>query len=436
MGSWPGPVRGHAWDEESANAQIPPDMVAMRQNLTSVVEDGAANPWQRWWWGAAPLFADEQTYIVRSGLCVTQEGYMAFLWGDSMGPDELAKAMLALRCVRGMHLDMNSKHTGLELYRPYAPEHPPAPLGRALSEQEHEGPIENGRGFIFRSRLAVKLMTPLRFPRYLERDPRDYFYLSLKSVLPGPDVTVGGTLLAFNSDGLPNAGWPHAFARALLPTGDGGTSGAWFVRIDPARAVPAPLAPADATRSLARLVGLQTADGTADAALFVARADGSPLRYRIGQPPPQAAIVLRGRLLSADEPASRALGVDREGFIVYAEVRKEDAAQLPGWLAEAGVEHALALPDRAALGFALDDQLVAVDGAHTVEPEAGESLAWMAETRPAAATMFPEVKPRPYYHWAGLQGQRVRYFPANPPRFRAPEEALAPLRPDAAAPPN
>ena len=426
MGSWPGPTRGRDWDEESANAQIPPDMIAMRQNLTSVVEDGVANPWQRWWWGAAPEWAEEQTFIVRSGLCVTQEGHMAFLWGDSMGPDQLAKAMLALRCVRGMHLDMNSKHTGLELYRPFAPNHPPSALGRPLTEQEHEGPIENGQGFIFRTRLAVKLMTPLRFPRYLERDPRDYFFLSLKSVLPGPDVTVGGTPLAFNSDGLPNSGWPHAFARALLPTGDSGTDGAWFVRIDPARALPAPLAPADATRPLARLVGLPASDNDADAALFVAHAEGSALRYRVGQPPAQAVIVLRGRLLTADAPARRALGVDREGFIVYAEVTEADAPQLPAWLAEVGVERALALPDRAALGFAIDDQLVAVDGGHTLDPGDGASLAWMAETRPAASVMFPEVKPRPYYHWAGLQGQRVRYFPANPPRFRAPEEALAP----------
>jgi hypothetical protein len=145
-------------------------------------------------------------------------------------------------------------------------------------------------------------------------------------------------------------------------------------------------------------------------------------------------IVLRGRLLTAGDAARRAIGVDRDGFIVYAEVPKGDAAQLAGWLAEAGVERALALPDRAALGFAVDDQLVAVDGSRTLEPTDGESLAWMAETRAAASVMFPEVKPRPYYHWAGLQNQRVRYFPANPPRFRAPEEVMAPPPPGALRP--
>jgi hypothetical protein len=64
LGSWPGPGR-HVWDESFANSQIPQNMLAMRQNLTSVVEGNAYNPWQRWWWGAAPEWAEEQTFIHR-----------------------------------------------------------------------------------------------------------------------------------------------------------------------------------------------------------------------------------------------------------------------------------------------------------------------------------------------------------------------------------
>jgi hypothetical protein len=411
-------------------------MVAMRQNLTSVVEDGVANPWKRWWWGAAPAWAEEQTYIVRSGLCVTKEGHMAFLWGDSLGPDELAKAMLALRCARGMHLDMNSKHTGLELYRPYPPESPPQPLGRPLTEQEHEGPIEQGRGFTFRTRLAVKLMTPLRFPRYLERDPRDFFFLSLKSLLPGPDVWVAGAKRVFSTDGLPHAGWPPALARAPLGGADAGLEGSWLVRIDPARALPAPLAPPELTRPLARLVGLDAAPtDVPSAALFAVRQKGSAVRYQIGEPPERAAVVLRAPLLSADASATRAIGVDREGFIVYAEIAKGDAGQLRSWLAQAGVEHALALPKRAALGFELDGDLVSVDGGRELDAD-DEGLVWVAETRPAASAMFPDVAPRPYYHWAGLQGQRVRYFPAHAPTARAPAEAMVPVEEAEAIPPG
>mgnify|MGYP003449613801 FL=1 len=117
LGSWPGPGR-HVWDESFANSQIPQNMLAMRQNLTTVVEGQKYNPWERWWWGAAPEWAEEQTFIHRSGLCVTNEGYLAYFWGESMGPEELGKAMLATRCARGMHLDMNGKHTGFEFYNP------------------------------------------------------------------------------------------------------------------------------------------------------------------------------------------------------------------------------------------------------------------------------------------------------------------------------
>jgi hypothetical protein len=422
MGSWPGPGR-EGWDEERANAQIPHDMIAMRQNLTSVVEDGVYNPWQRWWWGAAPTFAEEQTYIARSGLCVTTEGHMAFLWGESMGPEELGKAMLALRCARGMHLDMNSKHTGLEFYRPSAPGQLAPPLGRPLGEMEYDGPIERGSGFTFRSRLAVKTMSPLRFPRYLQRDPRDFFFMTLKPVLPGPAVTVGTQPVAFSSVGLPHAGWPHAFARAKLGAAD--EPGTWLVRVDPARAVPGPLAPPELDRPLAHLLGVPADGGTGPLALYATRVRGL-LRYRVGQPPPDATVVLRGAELATGMAAARALGVDREGFILYAEACPEDSAVLGARLREAGVDRILRLPDTARLAFAVADKAVAVDGGRELEAEGGLPL--LAETRPAAQVIFGDVKPRPYYRWGGLQGQRVRYFPTGQPRFRMPEEALSPAQ--------
>ncbi len=420
MGSWPGPGR-EGWDEERANAQIPRDMIAMRQNLTSVVENGVYNPWDRWWWGAAPTFAQEQTYIARSGLCLTSEGYMAFLWGESMGPEELGKAMLALRCVRGMHLDMNSKHTGFELYHPTAPGKAEPPLGRALREMEYDGPIERGLGFRFRARLAVKTMSPLRFPRYLQRDPRDFFFLTLKAVLPGPEVQVDAHKVAFSSAGLPQVGWPAAFARARL--GEETKPGTWLLRIDPARAVPAPLAPAELEQPLARLAGVEAAGGTGALALYAVHVHGH-LRYCVGEPPADATIVLRGPELKPGVAALRALGVDHEGFLLYAETTPEQAPGLGPRLRQAGVARALMLPDESRLAFAVGDKSVAVDGRHEVAQKGG--LALLAETRPAAQVIFADVKPRPYYRWGALQGQRVRYFPTGQPRFRAPEEALNP----------
>jgi hypothetical protein len=96
------------------------------------------------------------------------------------------------------------------------------------------------------------------------------------------------------------------------------------------------------------------------------------------------------------------------------------------------VSVAIALPDRARLAFVQGDALISVDGRHELQAE-DVGMALMAETRPAAHAMFGDVKPLPYWRWAGPQGQRVRYFPSGAPRFRAPEEALVPQA-DAATP--
>ncbi|MFW6023840.1 MAG: hypothetical protein ACOC9O_03750, partial [Myxococcota bacterium] len=244
MGSWlPPPERYTSYLEEWAVEQIPDDMLEYRQNLTSVVEDGEYNPWKRWYWGAAPLNAEKQTYIARSGLCLTDEGFLVYFWGESMGPEQLGAAMSAARCKRGMHLDMNTPHTGFEFYdvRPSDAPHPP--LDRELEEGEWEGPVSGADDLVARSRLAVRSMDPMRFPRYLQRDPRDFAYLTLKPTLPGPDLEgAKGDPEAgqFSAAGLPHAGWPHAFARAFLGGGEGERT--WIVRIDPRRALPASVA--------------------------------------------------------------------------------------------------------------------------------------------------------------------------------------------------
>lgn len=432
LGSWPGPGRG-GWDEISANEQIPRDMIAMRQNLTTVVESGVYNPWKRWWWGAAPVFATEQTFIHRSGLCVTNEGHMAYLWGESMGPDQLGAAMLAVRCARGMHLDMNSKHTGFELYRTFLPDVTPPPLSRKLdSDIEWQGAIEGSRGYTARAKLAVKTMTPLRFPRYLDRDPRDFFFVTQKPVLPGPELAVGSEAVKFSTAGLPHAGWPNAFARGRLGGAGTGTGekkgGAWLLRIDPARAVPQPVAGEALTRALAYLAhpavepsGVALLGG--ELALYV-RHVGGLRRFEIGTPPANAPVLLRGHALDdAVAPPGHVLAIDGEGFLLYAEADRDQERSLIQQLAAAGMTQAMILPAGADLALVTDTGQASVSGEaldKAVAPEA--ALAFMAETRPPADVMFPDVQPKPYRFWGWLQGQRVRYFPTGEPRFKQPEE--------------
>ena len=419
LGSWPGPGR-HAWDESFANSQIPPDMLAMRQNLTSVVEGEKYNPWERWWWGAAPEWAEEQTYIARSGLCVTSEGFLAYFWGESLGPAELGKAMQATRCARGMHLDMNGKHTGFEFYNPYARDAALPELGRALRPSEFEGVIGNdAQGMRLRARLAVTTMSPLRFPRYVYPDPRDYFYLTRKPTLPGAALArAGGAPIAFSTRGLPSAGFPHAFARAQV------AELGWLTRVDLTRAVPKPLADATLTRTLGYLTAAKPPEGPvpaqAGSSLYASHMHGR-LRAQIGRPPTGAATLLTGALLSETPSAMAAVGVDDEGFLVYAQATREGA--LPELLRQAGVSEAIALGEGRLL-LQGEEGPRSVDGQAAPVADEATSLALMAETRPAARVLFPDVVPTPYRVWGGMQGQRVRYFPAHPARFKAPDTAL------------
>lgn len=416
MGSWPAPDwRGRYYDERLANRQIPEGMVDFRQNLTSVVEDGRFNPWERWYWGAAPRNAEEQTNTTRSGLCLTEEGFMAFFWSQGIGPEALGTAMLRTRCARGLHLDMNNPHCGLEFFAPIPPGATPPPLPRPpRADSEYEGPFPFTDGWRLRARRAVRSMG-MPFPRYSGRDGRDFFYLVLRPVLPGPPIADGDDEVAFRTEGLPHAGWPHAFARAALGSDEART---WVVRIDPRRAVPAPIGTDAHRRPLAHLTGVGPAPEGAHYALYARRLTVG-WAFAVGRPGEGDRVIVAGPPLDAS--ASAALGVDRDGFLVYAE-RAGDPVPLEARLRAAGVEAAVALGEGARLAFAVGDAHAGVDG-YTRRTVDGSALALLAEERPAAEVLFPDNTPLPYSRWGYLQDQRVRYFPERSdegPRFVRP----------------
>jgi hypothetical protein len=412
MGSWPAPNwRGRYFDETLANRTIPAGMIDMRQNLTSMVEDGVYNPWERWWWGAAPVDATEQTFTYRSGLCLTEEGFLAFFWGSSLGPDALGQAMLSARCARAMHLDMNSGHCGLELFRPI-PDAPspfdaaPPAFERLHEASEYDGEFPRAPGYRIRGRRAVRSMA-MRFPRYLYRDARDFFYLTLRPTLPGPALEgASGEEGSFSSHGLPHAGWPYPFARAR-------SDSAFVVRIDPRRAVPGPLRLERHTRVLAGLTGV-AAGG--ESALSAVRG-GVGWELSVGG----AGDALFSGSPMGPEGADAALGVDRDGFLIYAE---GPAAEVARAMTRAGVTVAIALGERR-LAFATDDGAAAPDGTTERElPAEGVGvLLFYAEQSPSAEVLFPETEPAPYSTWGYLQNLRVRYRrEEGPARFERPIE--------------
>ncbi len=440
MGSWLAPPAGKtAYEEAWANAQIPSDMVAMRQNLTSVVEDGVYNPWKRWWWGAAPLNAKEQTFTDRSAICLTNEGHMAYFWGSSMGPEALGAAMIAVRCKRGMHLDMNSGHCGFEFLRAQPKDQPLPPLtkpiSQAASDSEYEGVLPLVEGYQVRVRKAVSSMTNMRFPRYTTRDARDFFYLTLKGVLPGADVAIeapwpgGPREIRFSTQGLPHRGWPYPFAIATLKRDDGYVLR--LLRLDPRRAQPDGVA-ADVIKSPThRLATLfwqtpsenKRGDDAKPALWFVQRV-AVGWRYAVGSAADaarvHAQVLAQGRLLETSSMGFYAVGVDQEGFAVYAEQNRPDTKTLVAVLERLGVKQALELSTQAGLAFEVDGHMVGLDSTTVNVPSKEQALHFWAETRAASETLFPDTKPRPYGVWGYLQGQRVRYIPQNPPRFHAP----------------
>ncbi|MCB9591513.1 MAG: hypothetical protein H6719_02165 [Sandaracinaceae bacterium] len=423
MGSWPAPDwRGRYYDERLANRQIPEGMVDMRQNLTSVVEDGRYNPWERWYWGAAPRQVEEQTFTTRSGMCLTEEGFLAYFWSQGVGPEALGAAMLRTRCVRALHLDMNNPHCGFEFFHPYAPGEEPPPLtNRRRRESEFDGRFTRTDGWHLRARRAVRSMG-MPFPRYSDRDGRDFFYLTLRPVLPGPDLEGAGEGEGFSTAGLPHAGWPHAFARAHLGASEEART--WLVRIDVNRAVPAPMRRDDQTRPLAQLAGAASIARQDATDAIVARRSDAGWYLVEGRPESGDRVIASGPRLSAMPDVDAAIGLDGDGFLVYAE-RAGDPTPLADRLRAAGVTDAFALPEGSRLAFTVGDHQAGVDGYTRVDAEPDTSLVFYAEERPATEVLFPDNEPQPYRVWGYLQDQRVRYRTEHEdgPRFvRPPDE--------------
>jgi hypothetical protein len=198
--------------------------------------------------------------------------------------------------------------------------------------------------------------------------------------------------------------------------------GNWLVRIDVDRAVPKPLADPTLTRVLAHLtfatpVGPVLAQ--AGSTLY-ARYQHGHLRADIGRPPPGAAVLCVGPLVSDARDALAGIGVDSEGFLVYAETTT--AGMLEQVLHGAGVAQAVALSE-GRLVLADEAGPRRIDGQAAPVVDEANSLALLAETRAPAQVLFADVEPLPYKKWGWLQDQRVRYFPNGPARFQAPESA-------------
>lgn len=168
FGSWP------ESDDRGAG------LVAYRQNLTALIEDGRTNPYGRRFWGGVPADLRDTTRTDRTGLCLTTEHHLIYFWGQRVTVDALARAMTEASCDYGMLLDINFSNTVFETYLIARQGQLPT-LDRPLDDEwEHEGAVPGRGDLTYRVQAMAPGMTRVGFPRYIRTELRDFFYLALR----------------------------------------------------------------------------------------------------------------------------------------------------------------------------------------------------------------------------------------------------------------
>jgi hypothetical protein len=179
FGAWP------------ASQTVPDEVLSFRQNLTAIVEGGKYNPWGRYWWGGTPPGWQDNIHTTRSGICLTQDKFVGYFYGNDIAADALGAGMLAAHCSFGVHLDMNPGLAGFEFYD-IEPSATWKPLGRPLqADWEYEGTVRDLPDLHVRARRMTRGMVEVNFPQYIHREARDFFYLTARAMVPGSVVEPG-----------------------------------------------------------------------------------------------------------------------------------------------------------------------------------------------------------------------------------------------------
>ncbi|HET9958540.1 MAG TPA: hypothetical protein VFQ61_28795 [Polyangiaceae bacterium] len=345
------------WPEDS---RVPEAIVSFRQNMTPLIVDEVPNPYKRHWWGGVPPGWTEESRTVRSALCMTKEGFVGYFYGANLDPDVLALSMKKARCTYGVHLDMNAGHTGLEFYR-VGPKGSLPNLGRRLDDVwEAAGPVPGKPGWEFMSRRMIRFMALMNFPRYINTEGRDFFYLTLRHVLPGdpaPTAIPGEGEGAWRTQGLPQHGWPYAVATTnVRPEASRPFARVGLIKIDPR--VVRVAKPGDVAGQ--RILDFRSVVAEGPAALWHSETTG----FVIGNKPPdsRAEKVTSGFPEGSEESArgQAAIGIDAGGMLIYARVTEgpepgRDAALLGALLHRMHCDSVLMLPRPLGADFARPD---------------------------------------------------------------------------------
>ncbi|HEY3234200.1 MAG TPA: hypothetical protein VGJ84_05760, partial [Polyangiaceae bacterium] len=398
FGTWP------------VDTTIPDEMLSFRQNMTPLIVDGVFNPYHRYWWGGVPPGWTDESRTVRSGICLTQEKFVAYFYAESVDANHLAVAMKRARCTYGIHLDMNPGHVGLEFYRVSKTEDLPS-LDRPLEEEwQARGPVPDANGWEFMGRRMIRHMALMNFPRYIQRESRDFFYLTLRHVLPGPPIAASSAEPdegQWRVQGLPQYGWPFAIAMTMLrPDPQQPDVRLSILKIDP-KTVQVSIKDDSRERTIVEFrSSLEVVRG--GAALWLYR-----FGFQISQEPPGPDAIRVGWGYTPGDPraegAIAALGVTEDGMGVYVEVsagsgRREAAAALSRTLKQIGCEALVRIDRPLDLAIGGDRDLAG----HPVARNQRGAVRLVRRQAPGAERIFEQTPIVLPSVWAPLQAGRAR----------------------------
>ncbi|MBN9162663.1 MAG: hypothetical protein BGO98_45540 [Myxococcales bacterium 68-20] len=444
-----------AWPKDQ---EVPEEILSFRQNMTFMVQNDKYNPWGRAWWGGVPPGWQDAIHTTRSGLCLTKEGFVAYLFGHDIGPEPLGRAMLAARCQVGMHLDMNPGLAGFEFYNMQSAS-TFKPLGRPLQKDwEHEGTVKDMPEFKFRSRRMTKSMGHILFPRYIQRDARDFFYLTARHVLPGEPIAPGAE---WRVKGLPQHGYPYASAITSVTLPTAGERRVRVLRLDPRAVAIASDGPTGdgenaqtvaifgrAPRAARGARGAREKSAPGDAgAPSVAPADAAKKLwlgqhiFTIDEPPTPNAVAITSVVQPSSSSAANARGAvgvsDEDGMLQWVELLPEDAPSAETSAAMLALLERIGCSSR---GLLMGDLRAYLGGTLDIggEPAAPAAVA-VKLTRtpsPAAKQIFESTPIVPQAVWQPLQKQRVKWRPTlAPPEKPASSASSGPAPSTPSSPP-
>jgi len=395
------------WPE---NTPIPPDMLSLRQNLTPLVLDDRINPYHRSSWGGVPPDWDkDETRTVRTGLCLTREGFVAFVYGSSLDPEHLGLSMLRARCVYGIHLDMNPGHTGLEFYRVAPTGQLDEPARKLDPEWEASGQVEGMPGWRFLARRMIHRMNLMHFPRYIGTESRDFFYLVRRHLLPLPPLKVSSSPAQpgegqWKTQGLNQHGWPPVVASTWIrPIPSRTDLEVILVAVDAKWLQPPKLETNELVED-AVVASLPAPERPRGPSLFWDR--GRFVRA-VDAPNQEAIRLFSGSTTTAGFNAVGATGLIAGEIFVYAEVTRggspaRDGDVLQGLLQQLGC-HDLVFLQRP-LGMTV--------GAPTRAPSPKEPrLVFVRGQGPGPRRIFENTPVVPVKKWHPLQSGHSRYLP-------------------------